>query len=121
AAYELVLIHWEEFQGQIGGPTFATRYYLDSTGRPFGLESAFDVAFHSKATEELNLVYTTPVFHALARMNCRNVELRPITEGKIRQHSPSKVKPASVWHEIKITSVPKIQTTGRGAFGVPDD
>jgi hypothetical protein len=54
--------------------------------------------------------------YALMRMNCRNTELRPINEGKCRPHAPNKVVPASVWHEIVITSVPKIRSGGKDIF-----
>lgn len=50
------------------------------------------------------------------RMNCDNVELRAIPEGKARPHAPNKVVPATVWHEIVITSEPKIRYMGKGIF-----
>lgn len=53
---------------------------------------------------------------ALSRMNCKNAKLRPLNEGKFIPHSPNPIVPASVWHEIVITSVPKIRSTGRNIF-----
>jgi len=56
------------------------------------------------------------ILQTMARLNCNNVELRPVSQGKIRPHAPNKLVPMSVWHEIKITSVPKVRTTGRSIF-----
>lgn len=56
------------------------------------------------------------MLQAFARMNCKNVELRPIDEGKFRPHEPNKIVPASVWREIVITSVPKIRSGGKDIF-----
>ena len=54
--------------------------------------------------------------HSISRMNCCNVELRPIKMGKSTPQHQFKVIPATVWHEIKITSVPKIHSTGSSVF-----
>lgn len=46
------------------------------------------------------------VLHSLARMNCANVSLAPI--GNPPKHDKREREISSVWHEIKVTSVPKV-------------
>jgi hypothetical protein len=50
-------------------------------------------------------------------MNCRNVVLRSVSSPKAARRHQRDLVPASVWHEIRITSVPQIRTTGHGVFG----
>jgi hypothetical protein len=50
-------------------------------------------------------------------MNCRNVVLKPMNEPKGPRHHQRDLVPATVWHEIKITDVPKVQSTGRNSLG----
>jgi hypothetical protein len=64
-------------------------------------------------------IFLAVALQSLSRMNCKNVELRPILEPKSVLRTSPKIVPASVWHEIKITSVPKIRTTGTA--GQADD
>jgi hypothetical protein len=47
------------------------------------------------------------VLHTLARMNCANTELVPISNG--HSHQRRDRPPSSVWHEIRVTSVPKLR------------
>jgi hypothetical protein len=68
-----------------------------------------------------HVVAVGTALHGLMRMNCKNVQLRPINEGKYRPHAPNKILPASVWHEIIVTSVPKIRATGRDIFNERKD
>lgn len=62
---------------------------------------------------QLNTVAIGCALHALMRMNCKNVELRPINEGKVPAHAPNVFAPATVWHEIVVTSVPKSIAGGK--------
>jgi hypothetical protein len=55
--------------------------------------------------------------HSLARMNCRNVKLEAIDGPKLVPRHQARPIPASVWHKIIISDVPKQQTTGRDASG----
>lgn len=55
--------------------------------------------------------------HSLARINCRNVVLQAIASPKVARRHQRDLVPATVWHEIRITNVPQIRTTGRGVLG----
>jgi hypothetical protein len=47
--------------------------------------------------------------HALARMNCANVKVVPIPGQGHNRHRHHDLPPSSVWHEIKVTSVPQLR------------
>lgn len=57
------------------------------------------------------------VGHSLSRMNCHNVILHAIASPKAAHRNQRNLVPATVWHEIRITDVPQIRTTGRGVLG----
>jgi len=93
--------------------------WLDAGGSALSVHNMMPPAFEGDDQERwiFNLqIVTCWVLHAFARMNCKNVELRPIKEGKMNRHPPNKVVPASVWHEIVIASVPKMRSTGQDIF-----
>lgn len=108
---------WIDYQGELFGPCCRLQCVLDATG---SIDDARFRAFARANKSELQenqegrwkFVFGCSL-QSLARLNCKNTELRPIHEVKFRPHSPNKVTPASVWHEIVITSVPKIRSGGQ--------
>ena len=108
------LTTWLESDGSAHGPMLSAQFLLDESGAVD--ESSFTLRFPAQTTTNNNAFSWLAVvcaLHALSRMNCKNTELRPMREGKLRPHPINKPVPASVWHEIVITSVPKIRSTGR--------
>ena len=91
-------------------------YWLDSQGR---FQYSFRQIVQSNDSEAiLKFLFQLReawVLQTFARMNCRNVELRPIPDGKSKPAGPNKLVPASVWHEIVINSVPKIRSVRENA------
>jgi hypothetical protein len=57
------------------------------------------------------------VGHAMARMNCRNVVLRPVASPRVSRRHQRDLVPATVWHEIHITNVPQLRSSGQGVLG----
>jgi hypothetical protein len=70
--------------------------------------------------EKLVRVRLLIVLSTLARMNCRNVELRQIPGAKAPRYQGAP-NPASIWHEIHISSVPHLRSTGKDATGQTDE
>jgi hypothetical protein len=115
---------WHEWKGYAASSGWIT-YWLDDAGgfqwsvRQRGQDYGRDVL---PSDEPGKWQYTILmlregwILQTFARLNCRNVELRPIKEGKLQSHAPNKVRPATVWHEIVITSVPKMRSTGQDIF-----
>lgn len=110
---------WAEESGGIFGPSVLYAFLLDDTGtieKESNAEVEIAIA-NPPETQKLNDARNKFVagcaLQALGRMNCKNVELRPINEGKVPAHAPNKLVPASVWHEIVVTSVPKSISGGR--------
>jgi hypothetical protein len=78
-----------------------------------------DFKYEEAVTREVNL-YAAFVVHIFARLNCHNVRLGPISNGlqkSPKRHRHPKAVAETVWHEIKVTSVPNI--AGRSAKEVP--
>lgn len=121
----LYMAVWMDDCGVMFGPGCLGWCGLDESGEiiPGDVEALIfaepsvpvDEKARSRFDDQWKFVMATSV-HAISRMNCTNVELRPIKEGKSKPHAPNKVVPASVWHEIVITSVPKVRTTGQDIF-----
>lgn len=120
-AKKFVMCGWEEIDGVAVGPLFIDVMILGEEDIPIDCQLGIlaEPAGNMSVAHQEG-VYLSRAFvaaQALARMNCRNVELRPITGGgKHRNLKAARPVPASVWNEIHITSVPKIHTTGRSAF-----
>lgn len=113
---------WMESNGTVAGPMCAAMFSLNEAGSID--QGAWRMRVLARTPNEgQNAVAQLQCFfavgcaiHALGRMNCKNTELRPIRGGKLRPHPPNTLVRASVWHEIVITSVPKIRSTGKDVF-----
>lgn len=97
-------------------------YSVDKEGRVPRDSVVYDRFTHREdyaVTEEIAVLTWNGalVAHSLARMNCRNVVLHAIASPKVSQRHQRDLVPATVWHEIRITNVPQIRTTGRGVLG----
>lgn len=97
-------------------------YTVEEDGRVDPSSVVFDQMMHRpkySQYEEVGLLAWNCALlaHTMARLNCRNITLRPMNEPKCAPHHQRDLVPATVWHEIKITDTPRIQTTGRGIFG----
>ena len=106
-----------EYRGFAMGPFGEIAYCIGKeTGDVYG-----QVLFRKKKDDQTKgdwfALCLLVVGHALARMNCRNVVLKPMNEPKGARHHQRDLIPATVWHEIKVTDVPKVQSTGRNIMG----
>ena len=111
---------WQEQGGEVLGPTAQILMWMDEAGRI--LRSRLEMIASARGTEREDMANGAEllpylVAHALARMNCRNVILHPVNEPKVARRHQRDLVPATVWHEIRITNVPQIRTTGRGVLG----
>lgn len=114
-----VFLIWEGVKGELFGPWGFVMCALNDQGTPSFQSGWLAIKEEEEAYRmfELRLNYWSLVAaHALSRMNCCNVELRAINEPKAPRSHRCSVAPASVWHEIKITSTPKIRHTGCSVF-----
>lgn len=115
------LYYWCLQAGCIAGPFVVDAFLVDEGGSileetTYTTQIAcIEEAIRTKA-EDITDVARWVTLLSLSRMNCKNVELRPINEPKFRPHAPNRVVPASVWHEIVITSVPKVRSGGQDIF-----
>jgi hypothetical protein len=110
-----------EHEAQCGLNLFWFALHLDADGRLDGITHSLPEADHNEGHRLLLVVSVLSVLLSLARMNCRNVSLRPTTsskqQGKRESASTSK-PPTTVWHEIVINSLPKSKgTSNRRAWG----
>ena len=100
--------------GQCGLNLFRFLLHLDADGRLDGITHSFPEADDNEGHRLLLTFGVLTVLLSLARMNCRNVSLRPTTssnqQGKRESASGSK-PPTTVWHEIVINSLPKSRGT----------
>jgi hypothetical protein len=114
------LFYWNRHNGEIMGPVGQTLFWLDESGTILRSSTRMiggvDPAHKREAASGCEL-FAYLAAHALARMNCRNVVLRSITSPKVARRHQRDIVPATVWHEIRITNVPQIRTTGRGVLG----
>ena len=99
--------------GQCGLNLFRFLLHLDADGRLDGITHSFPEADDNEGHRLLLMVGVLTVLLSLARMNCRNVTLRQTASGRkdkrIEKQNPG--PPATVWHEIVISSVPKTRRT----------
>lgn len=114
------IYYWHEQNGEVMGPIAQTLMWMDDAGTI--LRSRLAViggapASRRRETAEAYELLSYLAGHALARMNCRNVVLRAIDSPKTARRHQRNLVPATVWHEIRITNVPQIRTTGRGVLG----
>ena len=112
-----------EYEGQCGLNLFGFALHLDTDGRLDGVTHSLPEADNNEGHRLLLVVGVLTVLLSLARMNCRNVTLRPTSsaqKGKRGRKPPSK-QPATVWHEIVINSVPKSRSTSNTRTWGSDD
>jgi hypothetical protein len=124
--YACELYYWCLQDGCIGGPFSVDAFLVGEGGSILeGTPHTFPVAILNEETTQaigdITDVARWATLLSISRMNCKNCELRPINEGKFNPHGPNLVVPASVWHEIVITSVPKVRATGRDIFNERKD
>ena len=98
--------------------------YLDVGGR-FEKVTHFSSSLGDVDGRPQILACVVVMLLSLAQMNCRNVTLRPMASGRKdkRIKKPNPGPPATVWHEIVISSAPKTRRTAnaegaRGEGGV---
>jgi hypothetical protein len=77
--------------------------------------------FQKKAAEKLNCLLPEEALvevaiHALMRMNCKNVELRPTVGPVLCAGARKPIVPMSIWHEIVVGSIPKVQSREQAAM-----
>jgi hypothetical protein len=112
-----------EYEGQCALNLFWIALHLDTDGRLDGITHSLPEPDHNEGHRLLLVVSVLSVLLSLARMNCRNVSLRPTSsaqKGK-RGRAPTSKPPTTVWHEIVINSLPKSRgTSNRRTWGSDD-
>lgn len=112
-----------EYEGQCGLNLFWFALHLDADGRLDGITHSLPEAGDNEGHRLLLMVGVLTVLLSLARMNCRNVTLRPTSsvQKEKRGTKPASKLPTTVWHEIVINSVPKSRgTSNRRTWGSDD-
>lgn len=119
ARFKAAIYFWQEENAEVTGPSGQTFLWIDDAGAIISAEFRVTGEMHEPPEEvsDGQQVLTFLVAHALARMNCRNVVLRPIASPKVARRHQRDLVPATVWHEIRITDVPQVRSTGRGVLG----
>jgi len=119
ARFKAAIYFWQEENAEVTGPSGQTLLWIDEAGDIISAEFRVIGEMH-EPPEEVGAGLEILTFlgaHALARMNCRNVILRPIASPKVSRRHQRDVVPATVWHEIHITDVPQVRSAGRGVLG----
>ena len=114
---QIFVFPWSLSNGPALSPLVRIEIYLSDEDTPLLIQTQPFVEFGDddrRAMEGLVKNASICVLHSLARMNCHNTELRPINPPKKLAHAPRHLIPVSVWHEIKITSVPKFRAVSSG-------
>ena len=129
ARWSVNIAKWEAAYGVVIGPTVLYRFFLLESGQiqTAGLldTQALDLSARLPDYDDMADLKSNMTIHlfaaisALGRMNCKNVELRPIGGLKSNRHRHHAV-PASVWHEVTVTSIPKIRSAAQTAAGEGD-
>jgi hypothetical protein len=120
---QILVFPWSLANGPALSPLVRIEIYLSAEDTPILLQTQPFVDFSDgdrNAMQGLVKAASMCVLHSIARMNCHNTELRPLNPPKKAARSPRDLAPASVWHEIKITSVPKLRTATGGQGSTPE-
>lgn len=96
-AFEYTIAPSGEFTGQAIGSSDL----LAASGGFAGPEA------RTEAVRKMSLRFAYLAAQSFARMNCANVAIEPMI-GPLQRRENHKREPSIVWHEIKVTSVPKI-------------
>ena len=112
-----------EHEAQCGLNLFWFLLHLDTDGRLDGVTHSLPEADDNEGHRLLLVVSVLSVLLSLARMNCRNVTLRQTSSAQQRKRGkkPPSKPPATVWHEIVISSVPKSRSTSNTRTWGSDD
>ncbi len=109
------LIHfypWFEYEGKAGGPLGRATFTLDKAGVAL---KACEVVLYIGDVLELVAHAAYVGMLAMAKLNCKNIELRMVVEPKVRRQRPIEAL-CSRWHEIKCTDTEKSISCGSAAF-----
>jgi hypothetical protein len=120
---QIFVLPWSLANGPALSPLVRIEIYLSGEDTPLMIQTQPFVEFSDgdrSAMHGLVKAASICVLHSIARMNCRNTELRPISQPKRLARAPHDPVPASVWHEIKITSVPKLRAATSGQGSAPE-
>jgi hypothetical protein len=102
---------WLEVQGAARYDS-SFSYWLDGAGHFLSLWPELAQPPEDDREERCRIFYqclwTAWVLHTFARLNCANTKLVPLSDGRPQRHRHDSV-PSSIWHEIQVTSVPKLR------------
>lgn len=116
SGFKTVIYFWQEENAEVVGPSGQSTLWLDETGGVTSAEFRVIGELHEPPdeVESGQQILTFIAAHTLARMNCRNVVLRPMATPKVPRRRQRDLVPATVWHDIHIDNVPQIRSASRG-------